>query len=203
MNKDKFWKLIDEVRCECGDDILNMASILEKKLDEYSANNVQKFCSIYDTYRQALNKPGIESIAYLMNHEMLTDDGFTDFKNWLIAQGKEVYMQTLENPEILADHNGQTIDGWYEFELFGYVGMTVIEKKTGDYRKASKRLSDSEEEKLMSEIKYGDYINKDMSIEEMKELFPRFTERFVRENEEYDLKGKLAKMDWDIGEMKL
>lgn len=203
MNKDKFWKLIDEVRCECGDDILNMASVLEKRLEKYSANNVQKFCSIYDTYRQALNKQGIESIAYLMNHEMLTDDGFTDFKNWLIAQGKEVYMQTLENPEILADHNGQAIDGWYEFELFGYVGMSVIEKKTGDYRKASKRLSDSEEEKLMSEIKYGDYINKDMSIEEMKELFPRFSERFMRENEEYDLKGKLAKMDWDIGDMKL
>lgn len=203
MNKDKFWKLIDEVREVCQHDITQMAPELEKRLDEYSVNNVQKFCSIYDAYHRALNRQGIESIAYLMNHEMLTDDGFTDFRNWLIAQGKDVYMQTMANPEVLAEKAGESIDGWYEFETFGYVGMTVIERKTGDYQKSHKKLSDSEEDKLLSEIKFGDYINKDLGIEEMKELFPKFTERFIRENEEYDLGGRLAKIDWGTGDIKI
>ena len=198
MNKDKFWNLIDEVREACKDNISDLAPELEKRLNDYSVKQVQKFCAIYDTYHQALKQPGIESIAYLMNHEMLTDDGFTDFRNWLIAQGKDIYMRTLNNPEILAEHSGQSIDGWYEFELFGYAGMTVIENKTGDYRKAHVRLSDAENNKLMSEIKFGEYIDKDMSIEEMKELFPNFTERFMKENEEYDLEGRLAKLDWNL-----
>lgn len=198
MNKDKFWKLIDEVKTACKDDISNMAPELENRLNDYSVKDVKKFCAIYNTYHQVLNKPGIETVAYLMNHEMLTDDGFTDFRNWLIAQGKDIYMQTLQNPEILAEKAGEAIDGWYEFELFGYAGMTVIEKKTGDYLKAHVRLSDAEENKLLSEIKFGEYINKDMSIEEMKELFPNFTKRFMKENEEYDLEGRLAEIDWQL-----
>lgn len=198
MNKEKFWELIDEVKEACKDNIQDMAPELERRLDEYSAEDVQKFCSIYDTYHRAMDTPGIVSIAHLMNHEMLTDDGFTDFRNWLIAQGKEIFMKTMENPEILAEHKGQTIDGWYEFELFGYAGMRIVEKKTGDYKLAHKRLSDTERETVLSEVKFGDYIDKDMSLDEMKQAFPKFTERFTRENEEYDLAGKLAAMDWGI-----
>lgn len=198
MNKDKFWELIDSVRETCKANIQDMSAELEKRLKEYSVKDVQKFCSIYNTYHQAMNTPGIISIAHLMNHEMLTDDGFTDFRNWLIAQGKDIFMKTMENPEILAEYDGQTIDGWYEFETFGYAGMKVVENKTGDYKLAHEKLSTEESEKLLSEIKFGDYIDKDMTIEEMKDKFPEFTEKYMRENEEYDLEGKLAALDWGI-----
>ncbi|EKC76209.1 hypothetical protein LEA_04821 [human gut metagenome] len=32
-----------------------------------------------------------------------SDDGFIDFRAWLIAQGKEVYMNALRDPDTLAD----------------------------------------------------------------------------------------------------
>ena len=59
-------------------------------------------------------------------------------------------------------------------------------------------MSEAEKNKLMSEIKFGEYIDKDLSVEEMKELFPMFTERFIKENEEYDLEGRLAELDWKL-----
>ena len=45
---------------------------------------------------------------------------------------------------------------------------------------------------------YGEYADKDLSIEELKDAFPKFAERFIAENEEYDLEGKLAAMDWGM-----
>ena len=133
-----------------------------------------------------------------MNHEMLTDDGFTDFRNWLIAQGKEIYIETMKNPEILAEKAGEPIEGWYEFELLGYVGMRVVEQKTGDYKQSVVQLPEEELKSILDEIEYGEYADKDLSVEELKEAFPKFTERFIAENEEYDLEGKLAEMDWGM-----
>lgn len=198
MNKEMFWQLIDESKEACKDNIKGMAKYLEERLSSLSLDEVKSFCGIYDTYHKAANKEGIISIAHLMNHEMLTDDGFTDFRNWLIAQGKEIYIETMKNPEILAEKAGEPIEGWYEFELLGYVGMRVVEQKTGDYKQSVVQLPEEELKSILDEIEYGEYADKDLSIEELKEAFPKFTERFIAENEEYDLEGKLAEMDWGM-----
>ena len=198
MNKEMFWQLIDESKEACKDNIKGMAKYLEDRLSSFSLDEAKSFCGIYDTYHKAANKEGMISIAHLMNHEMLTDDGFTDFRNWLIAQGKEIYIETMKNPEILAEKAGEPIEGWYEFELLGYVGMRVVEQKTGDYKQSVVQLPEEELKSILDEIEYGEYADKDLSIEELKEAFPKFTERFIAENEEYDLEGKLAEMDWGM-----
>ena len=198
MNKEMFWQLIDESKEACKDNIKGMAKYLEGRLSSLSLDEAKSFCGIYDTYHKAANKEGIISIAHLMNHEMLTDDGFTDFRNWLISQGKEIYIETMKNPEILAEKAGEPIEGWYEFELLGYVGMRVVEQKTGDYKQSVVQLPEEELKSILDEIEYGEYADKDLSIEELKEAFPKFTERFIAENEEYDLEGKLAEMDWGM-----
>lgn len=189
MNKDEFWELINDVRETCTNDIRKMAPELEERLNAYSVEDVQKFCGIYNTYHNALDKPGIVSVAHQMAHEMLTDDGFIDFRNWLIAQGKEVYMRTMQNPEILVKKAGAAIDGWYEFEEFGYVGLRVIENKTGDYRKAHVKLPKIEELEILSEIKVEEFVNRNMSIDEIRRLFPKFAEKFITESDcsKYDL----------------
>ena len=198
MNKEMFWQLIDESKEACKDNIKGMAKYLEERLSSLSLDEAKSFCGIYDTYHKAANKEGIISIAHLMNHEMLTDDGFTDFRNWLISQGKAIYIETMKNPEILAEKAGEPIEGWYEFELLGYVGMRVVEQKTGDYKQSVVQLPEEELKDILGEIKYGEYAEKDLSIDELKEAFPKFTERFIAENEEYDLEGKLAAMDWGM-----
>ena len=198
MNKEMFWQLIDESREACKENIKDMAKYLEGRLSSLSLDDAKSFCGIFDTYHRAAGLDGIASVGNLMNHEMLTDDGFTDFRNWLIAQGKEIYIETMKNPEILAEKAGEPIEGWYEFELLGYVGMRVVEQKTGDYKQSVVQLPEEELKSILDEIEYGEYADKDLSIEELKEAFPKFTERFIAENEEYDLEGKLAEMDWGM-----
>lgn len=47
-----------------------------------------------------------------------TDDGFIDFRSWLISQGRDVYLAALKDPESLAevDTDGQSLN----FEQYAY-----------------------------------------------------------------------------------
>lgn len=191
MNKEMFWQLIDESREACKENIKDMAKYLEGRLSSLSLDEAKSFCGIFDTYHRAAGLDGIASVGNLMNHEMLTDDGFTDFRNWLIAQGKDIYLETMKNPEILAEKAGGPIEGWYEFETLGYVGMHVVERMTGDFKQSFVQLTEEETREILDEIVYGEYTDKKMSVEELKAEFPKFAERFIKENEEYDIASRL------------
>ena len=191
MNKEMFWQLIDESREACKDNIKGMAKYLEGRLSGLSLDEVKSYCGIFDTYHRAAGLDGVASVGNLMNHEMLTDDGFTDFRNWLIAQGKEIYLETMKNPEILAEKAGEPIEGWYEFELLGYAGMRIVEQMTGDFKQSFVQLTDEESRDILDEIVYGEYADKQLSVEELQSRFPKFAERFIKENEEYDMESKL------------
>lgn len=178
MNKDKFWELINETKEECEYNIAEMANVLKEKLSKYSLEEMQKFSGILKTYKDAAYRKGVVSIAAMMNHYMLSDDGFNDFRNWLIAQGKEVYMQTMKDPEVLAIKPVSSIGGWYEFERFGYVPMNAIEERTGNYEDAFVLLPENEKNEILSEIEFGEYIDLDLSKEDIKIKYPKFAEKF-------------------------
>ena len=184
MNKEVFWKLIDELREVCKDNMEDMSKYLEGRLAGLSLDEVKSFCGIFDTYHRAANKTGIASVGQLMNHEMMSDDGFIDFRNWLIAQGKKVYMDTMKNPDALVKNAGEPINGWYEFETLGYVARNVVERMTGDYKQTIVQLPDKELKDILDEIEYGEYADKKMTLDELKTQFPSFAERFIKGNEE-------------------
>ena len=68
--------------------------------------------------------------ATIMNGRT-SDDGFEDFRCWVISRGKEVYYKAKENPDSLVS---EVVEGreLYEFESFGYTAMDAYEEKTGD-----------------------------------------------------------------------
>ena len=66
--------------------------------------------------------------AYVINGGC-SDDGFMDFRSWLIAQGRAVYDAAMADPESLADH---IKEDYATFEEFAYVAVEVFEKKTGE-----------------------------------------------------------------------
>ena len=60
-----------------------------------------------------------------------SDDGFIDFRSWLISMGRAVYQAALEDPDWLVevlDAPGVEYPG---FEDFGYVAQRVYERQTG------------------------------------------------------------------------
>lgn len=67
-----------------------------------------------------------------------SDDGFDYFLGWLVAQGKEVYHSTLENPEFLASY---IPDYYYDQELTTQLEemlsvslLAYCYKRTGQYQ---------------------------------------------------------------------
>ena len=75
-----------------------------------------------------------------------SDDGFIDFRAWLIAQGKEVYMNALRDPDTLAD-----IEPYGDccFECLSYVGDYAYEQLTG--RSAYDEMEPDRIEKMRDE----------------------------------------------------
>lgn len=188
MNKDKFWEIIQKVKEQCKDDAKKMVDVLKEELEQHPIDEVQKFSSIFNTYHDIAYKEGLFSIGSMMNHYMMTDDGFIDFRYWLISQGKETYMNAMKDPMALCTAEIKPIEDWYEFESFGYVPMTVIEEKTGDYRKAQEELSAEEEKEILFEIKFGDYIDKTLKEKDIKMKYPDFAKRYEMENISYEMK---------------
>ena len=188
MDKDKFWEIIEKVRQQCKDNAEKMVDVLGEELEKYPIEEIEHFSSIFNTYHHIAYKEGLFSIGSMMNHYMMTDDGFIDFRYWLIAQGKDVYMGAMKDPMALAAAEIKPIGDWYKFEIFGYVPMKIIEDKTGDYRKAQETVSPNEEKEILSEIEFGDYIDKALKESDIKMKYPNFAKRYEIENISYEMK---------------
>lgn len=61
---------------------------------------------------------------------MCSDDGFMDFRSWLISRGRATYETALANADWLADEMRQTEHS--EFESFGYVPSQTYRALTGE-----------------------------------------------------------------------
>lgn len=86
-----------------------------------------KFHSIMHGYREAPDKYGLWTAATLMKGVGCNDDRFIDFRTWLNAQGKEIYMEALENTDSFAAVERY---GDCEFKTLSYVGDQVFGELT-------------------------------------------------------------------------
>ncbi len=119
MNKDTFWRIIDEANSETDQN--NQSAILEvteKKLLAFSSKDIVDWHNIKRMYMDLAYRNDLwAACAATQSHS--TDDGFIDFRSWLISRGKEVYMDALNDPDTLAGHDFAI--GTADFELYGYV----------------------------------------------------------------------------------
>ena len=88
----------------------------------------QNFHDILHAYEDLADKFGLWDAAGVMKEYGCSDDGFIDFRAWLIAQGREVYFAALADPDSLAD---VVPYGDCCFEQLSYVGDYACEQLTG------------------------------------------------------------------------
>lgn len=100
LDKDRFWQLIGAAR-EAAGDWKGMLQPLVESLTRLDAPDIIRFNQIYDAYIDLAYKEKLWAAAAVM-HNGCSDDGFIDFRAWLIAQGKEVYINALADPDSLA-----------------------------------------------------------------------------------------------------
>lgn len=102
LDKDAFWALIGGAKQECGQDMDRAVGWLTDQLCALGPRQAQDFHDILQGYQQLSHQYGLWSAAALMCGGC-TYNGFLRFQSWVIAQGKEVYLAALADPDSLAD----------------------------------------------------------------------------------------------------
>ena len=177
INKDTFWTLIAQAKEQCGQDLDIFAQWLEDRLMEMSPEQALNFDNIVHGYRDLAYKYGLWSAASIMC-DGCTDDGFIDFRGWFIAQGRDIYMAALKDPDSLADI--PACDNCY-FESLGYVGDLVYAKLTGrdSYHSFDRGAHQALVDELGKDIVYGEGIDYPYTWSETAAYLPRLCAKYM------------------------
>lgn len=181
INKDTFWELIAQAKEQCGQDQDSFAQWLEERLTEMGPEQALQFDAITHGYRDLAYKYGLWSAASVLCNGC-TDDGFIDFQGWLIAQGREVYMAALKDPDSLADVPAY---GGCCFESLSYVGDYAYEKLTGrdSYESFDPEAYQALVEELKKDVVYGEGIEYPYTWSETAAYLPKLCAKYMTPEE--------------------
>ena len=127
MDKETFWNVIGEVsRCVDGGDQEAVLEATRKKLMEFSAADIARWHEIRGVYMELAYRNELWA-ACAATGTHCSDDGFIDFRSWLISQGRDVYMQVLQDPDSLAEVDIPAEGA--DFEAYGYVAINTYAQK--------------------------------------------------------------------------
>lgn len=172
INQDSFWDLIHEAKNACGQDMDAMLAYLKDRLVSMGPTQAQNFHDIIHAYEDLADKFGLWDAAGIMKEYGCSDDGFIDFRAWLIAQGREVYFAALADPDSLADVIPY---GDCCFEQLSYVGDYAYEQLTGKsaYDQTDWSAYEALLMKLEQDIVYKDGIEFPREGADLKKYLPR------------------------------
>lgn len=127
MNKETFWDVIREVNyCTEDGDQEAILEATRKKLMEYSAADIARWHEIRGVYMDLAYRNDLWA-ACAATGTHCSDDGFIDFRSWLISQGRDVYMRVLQDPDSLAEVDIPAEGA--DFEVYGYVAINAYAQK--------------------------------------------------------------------------
>lgn len=88
MTENDFWEIIHKARDESQGICEPMAKQIHERLLGCSAEDVRYFHNTLKLYENAADKKMLWNAAAVMQNGC-SDDGFTDFKRWVISRGKD------------------------------------------------------------------------------------------------------------------
>lgn len=102
MDIHTFWSLIESVQQKVDGLFVIEQEFLIAKLVQLSADEIQEFDRLFWLMMSRAYRADIWDAAWLVECGC-GDDGFTDFRHWLIVQGEAIYEKVLEDPENLSE----------------------------------------------------------------------------------------------------
>lgn len=124
MTLDEFWEHIRATKREDTDD---HAKALVARLAKLPPAEIIDFDHWWGVLKGEAYTWDIWGAAYVLNGGC-SDDSFSDFRSWLVLQGREVFQAVVSNPDSLLDHanNGCRCEC--------YPAMRALFKATGTER---------------------------------------------------------------------
>jgi hypothetical protein len=195
MDKEQFWQIIDGAR-ETAGGWQGMYEPLLTALSQLDTSEIMHWQGIFNEYQELSYKDKLWAAASVILNGC-SDDGFDYFRGWLTAQGKEVFMNALADPDSLAGVEAvkmfgrEVVSSEYMTPLKGYREESRFEKMlsvaahayeskpgSGDFYDdiGSYSLSGREKADIAGEIKYAAdigarWVGGDISREEQWEMY--------------------------------
>ncbi|MDR2051388.1 MAG: DUF4240 domain-containing protein [Deltaproteobacteria bacterium] len=191
MNHEEFWKIIDAAREEAGG-WEEMYETLPERLRALELPDLMRWKLIFDEYQRLSYKNKLWAAAYVINGGC-SDDAFDYFRGWLTAQGREVFLNALKDPETLAEVEAAEED--VEFEDILYAPAQAYLRKLNlppddsgaFYEELEKHALPAEIEAAMAaEIVYDEEIDAEWEEEDLPGLLPVLCGKFGWEEPDPD-----------------
>ena len=128
MDSGKFWEIIATSKSNSSADYEKQQTELEKELLKLTGIEILEFDNKFRTLRGEVYNWDFWAAAYIINGGC-SDDCFSDFRGWLIGQGKSTFENAVKNISTLTQLK-DTNDG--DWEGLSYVPTDAYEKKTGN-----------------------------------------------------------------------
>lgn len=196
INKDTFWDLLAQAKARCGQDLEASAEWIKGQLLALGPEQALNFDNIMHGYSSLAYKFGLWTAASIIL-DGCSDDSFNYFRNWLIAQGKDVYLAALKDPDSLADipdHEN------CRFMALPYVGDMAYERLRG--RMPHVDMDPDAHRRLTAELKkgivYGAETGYPHEWSEIAAYLPRLTARHTTP-EELRARGRRGRL-WNHGD---
>lgn len=127
MDGDAFWLIIQETFVKAAGDFDAQQSILTNALRKLEPGQIILFDNRFRQLRGYAYTWKLLGAAYLIQ-QGCGDDSFVDFRDWLIAQGREFFYRSVEDPDSLADQDPAFFP--MDMEGLSYVAPDVFKELT-------------------------------------------------------------------------
>ena len=178
VNKDTFWTLIAQAKEHTG----GPGEWLREQLMDMGPEQAKIFDTMARVYMDLAYQYGLWTAASVMENHGCSDDGFIDFRAWLVGQGKDVYMAALKDPDSLADVQDYQAS---QFDSLPYMGDLAYEELTG--RSTFEDFDPEQYHALEAEVKpdivYGDGVGYPYTWSETAAYLPKLCAKYMEPEE--------------------
>lgn len=128
MGDDQFWNIIHLSYKKANGDFKAQQHALKNELRRLAPQDILLFDNTFRKLRGDAYNWDLWGAIYII-HGGCGDDSFLDFREWVLAQGREFYYKTIADPETLAQLSKEQIE--VAWEGMGYIPTAVFEEITG------------------------------------------------------------------------
>ncbi len=162
FGENEFWSLIERAKSK-AEDTNNQIEILTELLASRTNEDIIEFGNIFWQLQHKSYQSDLWAAAYIINGGC-SDDGFEYFRGWLIAQGKDIFYNTMKDPQYLTRILKENEIGEVECEdMLSVAGDAYINKTGKSY------------DDFMAQITMPSYQDIDLAWEEddLEKKYPR------------------------------
>jgi hypothetical protein len=103
MDIKAFWELIDKTREATNGDARKQSDLLTEELTKLHPEEIISFQRIFYDLKDKAYIGNLWDAATIIKMNGCGDDGFQEFREWLVGRGKEAYENAIKDPETLVN----------------------------------------------------------------------------------------------------